>query len=108
VSQLGLSFDPPVPEPVRPKTLQERFEQFHREHPEVYRELVRLAREWKSAGHDRIGMKALWERCRWELNVGDPDAEYRLNNDYTSRYARLIQEQEPDIAGMFQTRRLKA
>lgn len=96
-----------------PCTLQGRFERFHRDNPRVYRELVRLARQARQAGCDRIGIKTLWEVMRWNLVVmqgrgwmdtaGD---QFRLNNNWPSRYVRLIQDQEPDLRDMFETRKL--
>jgi hypothetical protein len=85
-----------------------RFLEFHHAHPEVYRELVRLARRWKAAGHARIGMKMLFEVLRWERGLAGvrDDRGFRLNNDFTSRYARLIQANEPDLVGFFETRAL--
>lgn len=90
------------------KDLQFQFERFHREHPEVYKVLVWFAREAQGRGV-RVGMKALWERLRWEFSVGEQSGkDYRLNNNHTSRYSRLIMEQESDLAEMFETRALRS
>ena len=51
----------------------------------------------------------LFEVLRWEWIIrGLPDTaeEFKLNNNYTSRYARLIMESEPGLEGVFETRRL--
>jgi len=47
-------------------TIDAQFEEFHRNNPEVYEELVRLARQMKARGHKQIGIKMLWEVLRWE------------------------------------------
>lgn len=94
--------------PLFGKTIDARFEAFHRENPIVYRTLVRLAREALRHGKKRIGMKSLWERMRWHIWLETRGDEFRLNNDFTSRYARLIEQQESDLAGIFETRRLRA
>ena len=89
-------------------TIRERFETFHSEHPEVYRQLVRLAREWVSVGHRKLGIATLFERLRWEWHVAgliDTDG-YKLNNTYRAQYARLIMAEHPDLDGLFETRRL--
>lgn len=90
-------------------TIERRFRQYHAAHPEVYRELVQLARQAKAAGRTRMGMKALFEILRWNrmLNGVDPEG-FKLNNIFSSRYTRLICEQEPDLADLFQTRELKS
>jgi len=88
-------------------TLDAQFEEFHKNNPEVYEELVRLARQMKARGHKQIGIKMLWEVLRWERAMKTTDqTEWKLNNNYTSRYARLIMEQEPDLEGFFKTREL--
>lgn len=91
-------------------TIEARFQAFHHAHPEVYAELVTLAREAKRAGADRIGVGMLWEVLRWgRLLRGIHDAEgFRLNNTLRSRYARLIMQREPDLAGVFELRELRA
>lgn len=90
----------------RPKTLEEKFEEFDRQHPEVYRALVRLAREWVSVGGSKLGIATLFERLRWEWHVAglrDSDG-YKLNNSYRALYARKIMALEPDLVDLFETR----
>ena len=98
-----------APEGPRDLTLQQRFERFHRENPEVYRSLVRLARVAVRAGKEHVGIGMLWEVLRWRyyLRTVD-DSPFRLNNDYRSRYARLIAATEPDLAEIFTTRKLRS
>lgn len=93
----------------RPETIAERFDQFHRKNPEVYRLLKRFALEARAAGRRRLGIEVLWGRLRWYTAVETTDpTNFKLNDHYTSRYARLLQEQEPGLAGMFETRRLRS
>lgn len=81
------------------------FEQFHRDNPQVYAILVRLAREWvRATGRDKLGIKALYERARWEIAIQTQDADYKLNNNFTAFYARLIMAQEPDLSELFHMR----
>lgn len=89
-------------------TIRERFEQFHTAHPEVYRALVRLAREWVSVGRRRLGIATLFERLRWEWHMtGLTDEDgYKLNNTYRALYARLLMAEHPELDGLFETRRL--
>lgn len=88
-------------------SIQERFERFHDENPQVYATLVKLARGYAARG-ERRGIKHLWEVARymrWLETDGDP---FKLNNDFTSRYARKIMAREPDLAGFFDLRELGA
>lgn len=88
--------------------LDERFDEFHTNNPEVYVELVTLARELVERGHRKLGIGMLWEVIRWQRFLGDVgDDHYKLNNVYRSRYSRLIMAQELDLAGVFDTRELR-
>lgn len=95
--QLGL-FDDPI---------DAAFRAFHHQHPEVYRELAALARQWKAAGHNKVGMAALFEVLRWQRGLATRDVDgFKLNNNFRSRYARLLMANEPDLNGFFETREL--
>jgi len=92
-----------------PHRLESKFLKFHEENPEIYIELVNLARQAKKYGRRKMGMKAIWEIMRWERMIQTKDATgYKLNNDYTSRYSRLIMENENDLKDFFETRKLRA
>ena len=86
-----------------------RFEEFHAANPDVYRLLVRLASQWVSqTGQRKLGMKALFERARWEIALSTNDPDFKLNNTYTAYYARLIMAQEPHLANLFDLRASEA
>lgn len=86
-----------------------KFLEFHQENPHVYRVLVRLAREWvESTGRKKLAIKTLYERARWEIAMSTKDADFKLNNSYTAFYARLIMDQEKDLAGIFAVRASEA
>lgn len=90
-------------------TIQDRFEAFHARHPEVYAYLVRLCYEIKAEGVERFGIRTLWENARWNFRRRkDGDEAYAWNDAYTSRYARLIVAQHPDLSGFFELRGLRA
>jgi hypothetical protein len=89
-------------------TIQERFLEFHDDHPEVYAAVVQFARQAKERGRKRFGVKMIWERARWYLAIERAGEDYKLNNNYHSRYARLVMAQEPDLADFFETRELRA
>lgn len=91
------------------RRIDDRFNEFHDRNPHVYEELVRLARRARDRGHRRIGIELLFAVIRWErmMHTTDPTG-FKLNDHYTSRYARLIMEREPDLDGMFRLRKLRA
>ncbi len=84
------------------------FRQFHAENPKVYDLLVQFTRMAKDSGRQRFGIRMIWERLRWYVMIETTDADYKLNDHYHSRYARLIMDQEPDLAGFFETRELRS
>ena len=88
------------------------FEEFHEANPVVYLELAKLARQAKQRGLGRVGIRMLWERLRWHFAVEvtpTPGTEpFRLNDHLTSRYARLLMAQEPDLRGLFETREIRS
>lgn len=92
----------------RHRTIDERFLAFHLDNPGVYARLVSLTRKAKARGRQRIGIQMLFEVIRWEtmLRTTDTSSEFKINNDYASRYARMIMRRNPDLDGMFETRRL--
>jgi hypothetical protein len=99
-AQLSLSFA---------RDTAQAFEDFHADNPRVYETLVRLAREWVTrTGRHRLGMKSLYERARWDIAIATSDPDFKINNSYTPYYARLIDEQESDLSGLFEFRRSQA
>ena len=93
-------------------TIQLAFIAFHSAHPGVYAELVRICRTYRQHRPGiRWSIDAAYEVLRWERMMADlPDEneDFKLNNNYRSRYARLIMEREPDLADIFETRSLRA
>jgi len=85
-----------------------KFTRWVETHKDIYRLCVHFAREAHATGR-RIGMKAIWERVRWECSVKRQNGDaYALNNCHVSRLARLIMEREPDLANLFETRELRS
>lgn len=87
-----------------------RFAAFHGANPHVYAELVTMARAARARGHRRIGIELLFAAMRWNrlMRTTPTDGElFKLNDHYTSRYARLIMSREPDLDGIFAVRTLR-
>lgn len=88
--------------------IQVAFLKFHHDNPHVYRMLVKFARQVKDSGRRRYGIKSLFERLRWHMAFEvKSETDFKLNNNYTSRYARLLMENETDLDGVFATRELR-
>ena len=84
--------------------IQVAFEEFHRAHPQVWQMFVRFTWEAKDAGLDRYSADAILHRIRWFVNVENRDDEFKINNNFASRYARMLMEHYTGWDGFFQTR----
>jgi len=85
------------------ETIRDRFLSFHEANPDVYREIVQLARQAKRSGRERWGIKGAFEVLRWS-RLQTTGEQFRLNNNFTCEYARLVMDQEPDLTGFFEVR----
>jgi hypothetical protein len=87
-------------------TPRQKFEAFHTRNPQVYRELETMSAQLVARGRKRIGLKMLTEVLRWEhqMRTDDPNSHFKINNSYTSYYARLLIENHPDWEGLFEMR----
>lgn len=100
--QLSLLYD-------NKKTIERQFWEFHQANPRVYRKIVNLCREVKGAGHSHFSMDCVFHRLRWYMTVEVKSKEpFKLNNNFTSFYARLVARQEPDLVEFFEFRALRA
>lgn len=85
-----------------------KFDRFHSDNPHVYEILRDLALQAKNAGQ-RVGIGCLWEVLRWKMLVDVKyTGEYKLNNSFRSRYARMLMFYEPSLKGFFETRILRS
>lgn len=84
------------------------FEAFHEEHPEVYVMFCDLCDRLIAAGHERYSSDAINHRIRWHFSVDCGDREFKLNDHFTSRYARKWLAAHPQHAGFFELRTLRA
>jgi hypothetical protein len=87
------------------RTIEQRFEDYHRQHPEVYRLYVQYARIAREKGYKRIGIGFLTEIIRWQEGIAKTE-RFAISNDYRSRYARFIMANEIDLCDFFSTRNL--
>jgi hypothetical protein len=103
-NQIELDFRPTIE--AGGTTIPERFKRFHSANPHIYAALVNLARAFRAKrGSRKLGMKMLYEVLRWNYYMTtDSDEEYKLSNDFSACYSRLIMEQEPDLAEIFNKR----
>lgn len=90
-------------------SIQDRFEAFNRANPWVFTALHRLALDLVNRGQRKLGIGMLVEVVRWQyaLSTADPSSPFKINNDYRSRFARLLIERDPRLDGRFELRELR-
>ena len=76
------------------------FLKFHRENPQVLMSLLRLAGKLRDRGHTRYSIKGLFEVLRWRHSIKTKDSlsSFKLCNNHTAFYARLIMDENQDLA----------
>ncbi len=88
--------------------IQIKFEQFHADNPWVYRRLEQMTHDLIQRGRTRVGIGMLFEVIRWQVARSTTDIDFKLNNNYRSRYARLLIERHPEWDDIFETRALRS
>jgi hypothetical protein len=89
--------------------IQKNFEKFHRDNPRVYYLFKRFAKQWMNVGYEHGSAKQIYERIRWETAVettSNAHPTLKINNNYTSRYARMWHDEHPEYPNFFRTRQL--
>lgn len=99
------------------RTTQERFEDFHAANPHVYELFVHFMKELLRAGHKRISPNFIVDRIRlgndvpnrihtrgWHVSGKRP---FKINDHFSSRYARLVIERHPAAAKVIELRAIK-
>ncbi|MQT05441.1 hypothetical protein FF041_36720 [Streptomyces jumonjinensis] len=87
--------------------MQARFEEFHRLNPWVLAALEKLAADYLQQGATRVGVGMLFEVLRYQYALATR-GDFRLNNSYRSRYARLLIQRHPQWESAFEVRALRA
>lgn len=99
-------------------TIQEQFELFHAANPHVYSLYLHFTKQLLKLGHKRLSPRFIMERIRWEMMVptlptsgsgwhvaaGKP---FKINNNFSSRYARLLISRYAKLDSVFETREIK-
>lgn len=107
-AQLSLDLSPLREPDYSPEaTIQERYEAFMAANPWVLTECERLAANLIAKGQKRIGVKQLWEVIRYGYR-DTFSADFKANNNYTSRVARDLIERHPSWSEYIELRALRA
>lgn len=108
MKQLSI-FDEPPPailpcESSPTMTIEESFRLFDQANPEIRERLRSMSLRLRRSGWKRCGMKMLFEQLCWLHAIETNGGAYKINNNYTALYARLLMQHEPELAGFFELR----
>jgi hypothetical protein len=92
----------------RDDRVERAFRVYHAAHHWVAARLLSIVRRYQAVGRRR-GVKFFFEVLRHERLMDSTDESgFKLNNNFSSRYAREIEREHPDLRGFFRKRRLRA
>lgn len=93
---------------------EQAFWKFHEANPQIYELLEHYARRWRRANPTApVGIDLLYARIRWDFAVNtwkvgkDTVNNFKLSNNHKPYYSRLIMEKNPDLKGVFVTKKQK-
>jgi len=89
---------------------EQAFWKFHEANPQVYELLTMYATAWRMRNPDvPVGIDLLYARIRWDFSVNTqkPPIDFKLSNNHKPYYARLIMVKEPQLKGIFVTKKQK-
>ena len=95
------------PTVVRGATIDQRCDAFIAANPQVWQTFVALCLEMKRRGLRQWSSKAAFEAMRFMATLQSVGDDYKLPNDYTSRFSRKAMKEVPELDGFFEVRRLQ-
>lgn len=89
-------------------TLTNKFNQYHRDNPQVYELFKRFTFMAIKRGHNRLSAWMIANRIRWETSIETFSVdEYKISNDYIALYARMFMRDHPEYDGFFKIKEMK-
>ena len=81
---------------------------YHHAHPEVFAAFRTIALRLLQRGVTHYGAKAIIEVVRYQTAIRADGEVLKVNNNFTSRYARLLMAQDSRFASFFELRELRS
>ena len=88
------------------KRLQERFEAWDKENPEVYTRFKAMAYQIRATGFKRYNARTILHVIRWHFDTSGrgKGAPFRIPKDYGSRIVSKLIAEDPNLRSLFGTR----
>lgn len=84
------------------------FHQYDQDNPNIWEKFKKFTLEAIRSGKKNYSSKSIFERIRWETEITAKNCSFKINNNYTSDYARKFMEKFPEYKGFFRTRTKKS
>lgn len=81
------------------------FQNYHKQNPQIWEAFQKYAFEMTKV-IEQYGAKSIMERVRWQHHIENPGRPFKVNNDFTSLYARLFIYHYPQFENFFEFRTL--
>lgn len=83
------------------------FLDYHSANPHIFAAFAAAALQLRARGITHYGAKAIFEHIRFETAIRAGTDVLKINNNYTSRYARLLMATDTRFLHFFELRTLK-
>jgi len=90
------------------KSIQEKFEEFDKENPKVYSIFKQQVLKAISKGKKKISAKTVLGFIRWEIQFQTTGDIFKINDCFTSRYARKFTAEFTQYKDIFHFRNLRS
>ena len=87
--------------------IKQKWWQFHKDNPHIYELFCKFTWEVINAGHENYSAKGVFARIRWHTDDETHGEKFKLSNNYTPYYARLVMHYHKQYDGFFRTKELK-
>lgn len=81
-----------------------KFWSYHQDNPQIFALFLRFTRELVKAGRANYGGKAIAERIRWHVAVETKGEDFKIGNNHTACYSRLLVVLYPEFENFFSFR----
>ncbi len=90
------------------KDIDDRFQNYIIANPRVFTLFWQYAEMVRATGRKRFSADAIVQQIRWHVNIElKRTDEFKINDHYSSRLARLLIERDPTYEGFFELRELR-
>lgn len=84
-----------------------KFINYLEEHPQIWQQFEKFALKILASGQTKSSAKLIMERIRWEEEIENKNAEFKISNNFTAYFARCFILKYPEHKGFFEFRELQ-